>query len=343
MRIDSDAAALTVHTALPRRHTPSSAQHGILTRNEAMLTLLDQARLVARSEASILVQGESGTGKELLARFIHQQSERARAPFIALNCSAIPEGLLESELFGHVRGAFSGATGSHPGLFAAAEGGTLFLDEIGDMPVSLQAKLLRVLQERTVRAVGTSHHRPIDVRVISATHRNLEQERACGRFREDLYYRIKVVSLELPPLRERTEDIPLLAEHFVKQIAQRDGKPLSGLSAAALTALCQADWPGNVRQLQNVIEHACALSRGGVISCVGLGARKDETSCPLPNFTEARIRFEHDYLVRLLKLTAGRVADAARIAARNRTEFYRLLQRHQLDPARFRTGSDPRA
>ena len=233
MRIDSDAAALTVHTALPRRHTPSSAQHGILTRNEAMLTLLDQARLVARSEASILVQGESGTGKELLARFIHQQSERARAPFIALNCSAIPEGLLESELFGHVRGAFSGATGSHPGLFAAAEGGTLFLDEIGDMPVSLQAKLLRVLQERTVRAVGTSHHRPIDVRVISATHRNLEQERACGRFREDLYYRIKVVSLELPPLRERTEDIPLLAEHFVKQIAQRDGKPLSGLSAAA--------------------------------------------------------------------------------------------------------------
>lgn len=301
-----------------------------------MQALLEDARLLASSDASVLIQGQSGTGKELLARFIHQASPRATAPFIAINCSAIPENLLESELFGHVRGAFSGATSAHTGLFEAAHGGTLFLDEIGDMPPALQAKLLRVLQERTVRAVGATCSRAVDVRILSATHHDLMAALASGRFRDDLYYRINVVSLALPSLNERREDIPLLAEHFLSEIGRRDGKRLRGFSRQALQALSLADWPGNVRELQNVVEQVCALSTTAQVPLALVERALRVPPVKRFSYAEAKTRFERDYLTQLLILTSGNVSEAARIAERNRTEFYRLLQRHSLDPILFR-------
>tara|TARA_R110001583_G_scaffold195341_1_gene371953 strand:+ start:71144 stop:72196 length:1053 start_codon:yes stop_codon:yes gene_type:complete len=334
----SDRPSRRAHLPQPAtRATGSSAGPAIISRSERMQTLLDEARMLANTDASVLIQGESGSGKELLARFIHQSSPRAAAPFIAINCSAIPEHLLESELFGHVRGAFSGAINAHPGLFEAANGGTLLLDEIGDMPLTLQTKLLRVLQERSVRAVGAMHSRPVDVRILSATHCDLRSARAEGRFREDLYYRIKVVGLHLPSLDERREDIPLLATHFLENIARRDGKRLRGFSARALQALCLADWPGNIRELQNVIEQVCALSTGTQISLAQVERALHGSSCTRLSYAEAKARFERDYLTQLLSLTGGNVSDAARLAERNRTEFYRLLQRHELDPERFRS------
>jgi two-component system response regulator GlrR len=334
----SDRPSRRAHLPQPAtRVTGSSAGPAIISRSERMQTLLDEARMLANTDASVLIQGESGSGKELLARFIHQSSPRAAAPFIAINCSAIPEHLLESELFGHVRGAFSGAINAHPGLFEAANGGTLLLDEIGDMPLTLQTKLLRVLQERSVRAVGAMHSRPVDVRILSATHCDLRSARAEGRFREDLYYRIKVVGLHLPSLDERREDIPLLATHFLEDIARRDSKRLRGFSARALQALCLADWPGNIRELQNVIEQVCALSTGTQISLAQVERALHGSSCTRLSYAEAKARFERDYLTQLLSLTGGNVSDAARLAERNRTEFYRLLQRHELDPERFRS------
>src|SRR5450759_4826616 len=231
----------------------------IITRNPAMENVLAKARLIAATDASVLIYGESGTGKELLAQAIHDASARRERPFVAINCGAIPEQLLESELFGHVKGAFTGAVRDHKGLFQSADQGTLFLDEIGDMPLPLQVKLLRVLQEQQVRPVGATQTFDIDVRVISATHRNIETEMASGRFREDLYYRLNVVALKLPPLSERREDIPLLANHFLAALAHKYSKTINGIAPEALELLVSATWPGNVRQLFNVIEQAVAL------------------------------------------------------------------------------------
>ncbi|QDF98195.1 two-component system response regulator GlrR [Azoarcus sp. DD4] len=317
--------------------TEPYAFEGMLSRSSRMHALFDETRLVAASDASVLIRGESGTGKELLARAIHRSSARAAAPFIAVNCGAIPENLLESELFGHVRGAFTGAIANRSGLFQAANGGTLFLDEIGDMPLPLQVKLLRVLQERAVRPVGATRSQPIDVRILSATHRDLDAELAAGRFREDLYYRINVVTLSLPTLAERREDIPLLAEHFLRQQAERYDKPLRGFAPAALEALATAAWPGNLRQLQNVVEQTCALTTTPLIPLTLVERALRATPPAALGYAEAKLRFERNYLVQLLKLTEGRVADAARLAERNRTEFYRLLQRHGLDPVLFRS------
>jgi len=308
----------------------------IITRNPGMDDLLRQARLVADSEAAVLITGDSGTGKELLAQAIHRAGKRAAKPFVAVNCGAIPGELLESELFGHARGAFTGAVQAHKGLFQAADGGTLFLDEIGDMPVPLQVKLLRALQEGEVRPVGATQAIPVDVRVISATHRDLDAARATGLFREDLYYRLNVVTLRLPSLAERREDIPLLATHFLRKLAERYRKPVPSLAPDALAALVAAPWPGNVRQLQNLLEQAVALATTTVIpASVVQGALREDASALTP-FEEARKSFERDYLVRLLKITGGNVTQAAQLAKRNRTEFYKLLQRHRLEPAMFK-------
>ena len=308
----------------------------IISRSSRMQALLDEARLVAVSDASVLIRGDSGTGKELLARAIHLASPRAAAPFVAINCGAIPEPLLESELFGHVRGAFTGATSAHRGLVQAAHGGTLFLDEIGDMPLALQVKLLRVLQERAVRPVGATRAEAVDLRIVSATHRDLEAALAAGQFREDLYYRIDVVSLQLPTLAERREDIPLLAEHFLRGLARKYAKRLTGFAPEALEALATAAWPGNVRQLHNVVEQVCALATTPLIPrALVERALRAQPAEPL-GYAEAKRRFERNYLIQLLKLTAGNVSDAARLAERNRTEFYRLLQRHGLTPELFR-------
>ena len=313
---------------------------GMVFRSSQMAELLAEARMVAASDASILIRGESGTGKEVLARAIHRASSRAKGPFIAINCGAIPEQLLESELFGHLKGAFTGAGNSRLGLVQAANGGTLFLDEIGDMPLSLQVKLLRVLQERVVRPVGAIHNEPVDVRLISATHRDLDAAMAQGQFREDLYYRLDVVSLTLPRLEERREDIPLLAAHFVQQLAGRYDKPITGFAPDALEALATAAWPGNVRQLYNVVEQSCALTSTPLIPLSLVQRALRVPPMEALTYAEAKQRFERNYLVQLLKLTDGNVADAARIADRNRTEFYRLLQKYDLTPAMFRSEGE---
>ena len=301
-----------------------------------MEALLAEAHLAAACDAAILIQGESGTGKELLARALHRASARHAQPFVAINCGAIPHELLESELFGHIKGAFSGATHEHPGLFLSAQHGTVFLDEIGDMPLALQIKLLRVLQEGEVRPVGGTMTVPVDVRILSATHRNLEAAIADGEFREDLYYRLNVVNLNLPPLRERREDIPLLAQHLLGCLTAKYQRDVRRFAPDALDILLASDWPGNVRQLSNVIEQCCALCTTPTIP-VGLVTRAlRDKPAELPPLAEARAQFEREYLIKLLRRTQGQVTEAARLAGRNRTELYRLLQRYGLSPTMFK-------
>jgi two-component system response regulator GlrR len=308
----------------------------LITRSSGMEDLLAQARRVAASDASVCIFGQSGTGKELLARAIHRASPRAQAPFVAVNCGAIPEGLLESELFGHKKGSFTGAVSDRRGLFQAAQGGTLFLDEVGDMPLPLQVKLLRALEERKIRPVGSHENFDVDVRVVSATHRKLEERIASGEFREDLYYRLNVVKLYIPTLAERREDIPLLANHFLTRLAERYRRGRLALSPEATQILVSAPWPGNVRQLLNVIEQAVALAATEVIPESLVRQALDAGDTMLTPLDEARRAFERDYLVRILKITGGNVTKAARLAGRNRTEFYRLLERHSLEPGMFK-------
>ena len=308
----------------------------IITRSSTMEDLLSQARRVAASDASVCLYGASGTGKELMARAIHRASPRAEAPFVAVNCGAIPEGLLESELFGHKKGSFTGAVADRRGLFQAAQGGTLFLDEIGDMPLPLQVKLLRALEERKIRPVGSHESFEVDVRVIAATHRKLEERIASGEFREDLYYRLNVVKLYIPTLAERREDIPLLANEFLTRLGTRYRRGRLAFSPEAMQLLVSAPWPGNVRQLLNVIEQAVALAATEVIPESLVRQALDAGDTTLTPLDEARRAFERDYLVRILKITGGNVTKAARLAGRNRTEFYRLLERHSLEPGMFK-------
>ena len=309
----------------------------IITRNAAMKEVLQQARMVAATDARVLITGESGTGKELLAQAIHDASERRNKPFTAINCSAMAENLLESELFGHEKGAFTGATRSHEGLFQAAEGGTLLLDEIGDMPMRLQVKLLRVLQESQVRPVGSTEAKQIDVRVISATHRDLQELMTQGRFREDLYYRLNVVNIKLPTLDERREDIPLLVAHFLQQIAAEADQERKVYAPEAVEMLVTAEWPGNIRQLYNIVRQNVALSRSPVISGELVQQSLGEHAGKLASFSDARDEFTRNYLSQILQITMGNVSQAARLAKRNRTDFYKLLARHDLNPDTFKS------
>jgi two-component system response regulator GlrR len=308
----------------------------IITRNAAMKEILQQAKMVAATDARVLITGESGTGKELLAQAIHSASERRGMPFTAINCSAMAENLLESELFGHEKGAFTGATRAHEGLFQAAEGGTLLLDEIGDMPMRLQVKLLRVLQENQVRPVGSTEAKQIDVRVISATHRDLKELMTDGRFREDLYYRLNVVNIRLPTLDERREDIPLLVAHFLQHIAAEADQERKVYAPEAVEMLVTAEWPGNVRQLYNVVRQNVALSRSPVISGELVQQSLGDHGGKLMSFSDARDEFTRNYLSQILQITMGNVSQAARLAKRNRTDFYKLLSRHDLNPDAFK-------
>ena len=336
--VDKDALYQAIDEALEQRSpaTDEAWRQAIVTRSPLMLRLLEQAGMVAQSDVSVLINGQSGTGKEIVAQAIHNASPRHDKPFVAINCGALPEQLLESELFGHARGAFTGAVSNREGLFQAAEGGTLFLDEIGDMPVALQVKLLRVLQERKVRPLGSNRDIEINVRIISATHRDLPKAMARGEFREDLFYRLNVVNLKIPPLSERTEDIPLLANHLLRQSADRHKPFVRAFSSDAMKRLMAAKWPGNVRQLVNVIEQCVALTSSPVIGDALVEQALEGENTALPTFVEARNQFELNYLRKLLQITRGNVTHAARMAGRNRTEFYKLLSRHELDANDFK-------
>ena len=338
--IDKDELMTLVERALKVSGTVDVEEGwaaAIITRNSAMKEILQQAKMVAATDARVLINGESGTGKELLAQAIHNASERHNKPFTAINCSAMAENLLESELFGHEKGAFTGATRAHEGLFQATEGGTLLLDEIGDMPMRLQVKLLRVLQENQVRPVGSTEAKHIDVRVISATHRDLQELMTQGRFREDLYYRLNVVSIKLPTLDERREDIPLLVAHFLQQIAHEAGQERKVYAPEAVEMLVTAEWPGNIRQLYNIVRQNVALSRSPVISGELVQQSLGEHAGKLMSFSDARDEFTRNYLSQILQITMGNVSQAARLAKRNRTDFYKLLARHDLNPDAFKS------
>ncbi|MBC7608787.1 MAG: sigma 54-interacting transcriptional regulator [Polaromonas sp.] len=333
--------ALEVSSALgadmPGEMPGEAWREAIITRSPRMENLLAEARLMAQSDASVLIHGESGTGKELLARALHASSARCSQALVAVNCGAIPENLVESELFGHVKGSFTGAVRDSDGLFTSAHKGTIFLDEIADLPLAMQVKLLRVLQEREVRPVGAAKPHKVDVRVISASNRKLEDEVAAGRFREDLFYRLNVVGLTLPPLAERREDIAILAHHFMRSLAQRYAKKLTAFAPGALELLGKAAWPGNVRQLQNVVEKCVVLCTTTLIPVSLVESALTSRGAELLSLDEARKDFERGYLTQLLKMTNGNVAQAAKLAKRNRTDFYALLARHNIESAGFKS------
>jgi two-component system, NtrC family, response regulator GlrR len=338
--IDKEELMVTVEKAL-KVSGSTEVDEGwaaeIITRNQGMREVLQQAKMVATTDARVLITGESGTGKELLARAIHNASPRHGHPFVAINCSAMAENLLESELFGHEKGAFTGATRSHKGLFQSAQGGTLLLDEIGDMPMRLQVKLLRVLQENQVRPVGSTDAISVDVRVISATHRDLQEMLREGRFREDLYYRLNVVNIKLPTLDDRREDIPLLVASFLQSIAREAGQERKVYAPEAVEMLVTAEWPGNIRQLYNIVRQNVALSRSPVISGELVQQSLGEHGAKLASFSDARDEFTRNYLTQILQITQGNVSQAARLAKRNRTDFYKLLARHDLNPDQFKS------
>ncbi len=315
----------------------------IIARSGKMKKVLEQVAQAAQSDSSVYIEGESGTGKELIANTLHLVSSRKDGPFIAINCAAIPETLLESELFGYERGAFTGATSGKKGLLAQAQNGSFFLDEISEMPLTMQAKLLRVLQEKEYYPLGGGKTVKVDARFIACTNKNLEQAVSEGKFREDLFYRIHVIPIKLPPLRERKEDIPVLAKHFLKKYSQKTRNKIRGISSTALQKLLLYSWPGNVRELENTIECAVAMSLKDIIT--------EELILQTHNLEKGRLRllkdakedFEKDYLVQLIELTQGNVSRAAKLAGKYRADLYDLLKKHDLNPADFRPNRAKKA
>jgi two-component system response regulator GlrR len=294
---------------------------------------------IAVADSTVCLYGESGTGKELIAKSIHAMSRRASGPFVAINCGAIPEGLLENELFGHVKGAYTGANQAYRGLLREADGGTLFLDEIAELPAALQVKFLRVLQEQEFYALGAGQPTKVDVRLIAATNQDLWEAVCRGRFREDLYYRIHVIPVVLPPLRERQEDIPMLAQHFLRRFAQTAHKSVKGFSVEAMQQLMIYNWPGNVRELANVVERAVVLATADQITPDLILLGRQPTQLPKAEvvlFKDARAAFERAYLVQVLTVTRGNVSRAAELSGRHRAEFYKLLRKYGLEPAAFK-------
>jgi len=305
----------------------------VVARSSAMQRLFQQIGQVAESDATILLFGETGTGKEVMARVIHANSRRNKGAFVALNCAAIPETLFESELFGHVKGAFTSAHGAKRGLFQMAHGGTLFLDEIGEMPLSMQVKLLRAVQEREIREVGSETSVKVDVRIIAATNKDLGEAVKNGTFRNDLYYRISVVPLFIPPLRERRDDIPLLAQHFLTQSMKRSNKTIKGFTPASLHRLMINPWPGNVRELENAVEKAVVMSQQEMLTPDLFPSVSTSAESPLKPLTEAKEEFERTYLKNVLHLTGGNISRAAQFAGRYRADFYKMLRKYGLHPS----------
>ncbi|MGH9314674.1 MAG: sigma-54 interaction domain-containing protein, partial [Vicinamibacterales bacterium] len=310
-------------------------QYGIVGRSRRVQDVIRTAQLVAKSKSTVLITGETGTGKELVARAIHDRSAQREMPLIKVNCAAIPETLLESELFGHVRGAFTGAATNKKGKFALADGGSIFLDEIGTMSPALQAKLLRVLQEREFEPLGAERSQKVDVRVIAATNRDIRQMVADGRFQEDLYYRLNVIPISIPPLRERKEDIPILVEHFIRKHAQRAGKRADGIDAEALAALQGYDWPGNVRELENTIERAVVLSTSPMIRAqflIMLGAAgAPPAGLPGMSLRQNLDWTERETVRRALESAGGVKKDAAEAMGISQRALSYYLAKHRIE------------
>jgi len=312
----------------------------VVARSPKMQVLFQQIAQVADTDATICLFGETGTGKEVLARVIHCNSRKARGPFIALNCAAIPDSLFESELFGHIKGAFTGASNSKRGLIQSANGGTLFLDEIGEMPLPMQVKLLRAIQEREVKEVGADYSMKVDVRIIAASNKDLGEAVRLGTFRNDLYYRIQVVPLTIPPLRERRDDIPLLVQHFLKQSNRRMNKDIRGFTPGAMQKLMLYPWPGNVRELENTVEKAVVMSRQDMITPDLIPSIRPSAEGQLRPLTEAKEEFEKRYLKEVLQLTGGNISRAAQFAGRYRADFYKMLKKYGMHPANAKGKSD---
>lgn len=334
-RFIDTAREILSHLTSPGEKSNNFAPH-LVHRSAVINDLLERARIVAKENKPVLILGPTGSGKELLARAIHNGSSRYEGPFVGIQCGAVPQQMLESELFGHEKGAFPGAIEAHTGIFVSAEGGTLFLDEIADMPLELQAKLERTLEEGHFRPLGAAADIPVNVRVIASSNQNLQAMADEGTFRKDLFYRLNVVPLNIPPLAQRLDDIPALVDHFLSQLSVEGKSARKRFSPDALRQLVSSDWPGNARQLRNVVEHCHMLASGQVIPVNLVEEAVDRLSHKPPTLDEAKMGFERRYLASLLRTTSGNVTDAARLAGRNRTEFYKLLHRHDLDPAGFR-------
>lgn len=309
----------------------------IISKDKKMTKVLKLVSQAAETDSNVLIQGESGTGKELIAKTLHVASSRRDAPFIAINCSAIPETLFESELFGHRKGAFTGAVDHRKGLLEKAQGGTFFFDEITEMPVSIQAKLLRVIQENEFFPLGGSDKITLQVRMVAATNKDIAQEVKAGHFREDLYYRIHVIPILLPPLRERKESIPLLAHHFLDEFTRKMDKPVKKFSSRAMDKLLQATWPGNVRELKNVIEYSVAMADKDIISedLILMNTAGTEAKGVKP-LKDAKLEFEKEYLIELLELTQGNVSQAAKLAGKYRADLYEMMKKFNLKAHDFR-------
>jgi two-component system response regulator GlrR len=312
----------------------------VVARSPAMQRLFQQVAQIADSDATILLTGETGTGKEVLARVLHANSRRSKGPFVALNCGAISETLFESELFGHIRGAFTSAVIAKQGLFQSANGGTLFLDEIAEMSLPMQVKLLRAVQEREVRQVGADYTTKVDVRIITATNKDLADCVKSGKFRHDLYYRVSVVPLAIPPLRERRDDIPLLAQHFLKQSAKCSKKDVRGFTPAAMHRLMIYPWPGNVRELENAVEKAVVMSRQDMVLPDFLPTVGVSSDLRLKPLTEAKEEFERSYLRNVLQMTGGNISRAAQFAGRYRADFYKMLKKYGLHPSMLKERAE---
>ncbi len=315
----------------------------MVIKSDKMRRVLSVVARIAPSDSTVFINGESGTGKELIAKAIHLASPRREKHFVALNCAALPEPLLESTLFGHKKGAFTGAVESTKGLFAQANGGTLFLDEVGDLAMSIQSRLLRVLQEHQFYPLGSEKLREVDVRMVVATNKNLEEEVSKGTFRSDLFYRIHVIPIYLPPLRERKEDIPLLVEHFLKKLTLSINREMKGITPGAMKKLMLHNWPGNIRELQNTLECAAAIAPSNVITedlILRQRTRPGQEGAaeqPIRSLRQAKDAFERDYLINLLHSCRGNVNEAANLAGKYRADLYNILKKHRLNPGDFRS------
>ncbi|MGD8251445.1 MAG: sigma-54 dependent transcriptional regulator [Desulfobacterales bacterium] len=338
IQIDSCLEKSRLSREVRRLRSMVREQYGfdrIVARSDQMRRVMEQVAMAGETDANVYIQGESGTGKELIAKSLHLVSPRKDGPFVAINCAAIPETLLESELLGYEKGAFTGADRKRIGHFASAHGGSFFFDEISEMPLTMQAKLLRILEEKEFYPLGSSRTITVDTRIIAASNRNLEQFVKDGRFREDLFYRIHVIPIKLPPLRERREDILPLARYFLKKICGESGKVIEEFSPGALQQLLSAPWPGNVRELENAIEYAVAMADGPVISS-DLIPTETVSADGIPQLKDAKEAFEKNYIVQLLELTKGNISQAAKMAGKYRADFYALLRKHGLAPDTFR-------